>query len=136
MEGWTLMLRIQDFHCGCGRRFEKVIDVDTSKCVGNFDAVRSENCPSCGELAPAKIGAPKVSTTVSAVEMGGRLYRRDDIEEKLAEDTKKPSYFDSPEFEARFSEAYKRNEEKAIAGTLPPAYTEAEVQAVAKEIKE
>lgn len=114
------MLKLPTFHCATHGRFEELIRVDVRDPEA-MAAARSHACPKCGELAPQIIEAPRVQTTVSAVEMGGRLYLRDQIEESLASaPDRQPQFWEKPDFEGDFLEKLDRKIAQHYAGELPP----------------
>lgn len=118
------MLRLQDFHCATDGVFEQLLELDPRDGDARFEKVRSHACPKCGESAPGIIGAPRVQTTVTAVEVGGRLYRRDDLEAMLEEPSEKPkSFLDDPNFERDFLERTARFIKQDRAGELAPEAT-------------
>lgn len=109
---------MMDFQCAThGLIRDIVVDVDLKA-----DPVRSHPCPQCGELAPhvwTKAPGMQPNTTVAAVQFGGRLFKRDDIEEVLDNRDTPVGPLETPEYREKLRESFSRNIKKELAGELP-----------------
>lgn len=117
------MLRMQDFKCATHGLFEETLVLDPRDGDARFEAVRSHPCPQCGESAPGVwTKAPGLKGEGTwGMTIGGHTHSIDALDQKLEETrTQAPAFYERPDFGDRFMQAYKANEEKALAGTLEP----------------
>lgn len=135
-----MSLRMQDFKCSTHGAFEVMLELSNKPedADARWDAVRSHACPTCGEASPSIwTKAPGMNGFYRhVVTVAGHTHDAEDIERFLSPTSTPTPFYESPEFEGRFMDAYKRNEERAVAGTLPPVNTPEEVQAAVSAIKE
>lgn len=127
---------MQDFKCATHGVFEELLTLDNHDPDARWDAVRSHACPTCGEASPSVwIKAPGLAGIYEhGIVFGGRFHKESDLEEKLQKPSESTSYFDTREFEERAVSLLKKNDEREAAGTLPPAATPDQVQAVASSL--
>lgn len=123
------MIRMFDFDCATHGLFEGMVTED--------EQVLSAPCPQCGEEAPQvwRRSPSMQPGDVHAVQLGGRTFRRDDIEQFLdAPASKEPSFFETEKFATDFHERLSRNAAKEVNGELAPQVAPAVTADQEKEI--
>jgi hypothetical protein len=129
------MLRIDEYRCPKHGVFEVLRNIDMKDAEARASMAR--HVCKCGEESPRVwTTSPALKFGEAGVRMGGRDIPMSVIEEKLHQSTPQQNFQDTPEFEREFMAAIQRNTERELAGTLPPVYTESDVQAVSNAIKE
>lgn len=108
------MIRMFDYECRKHGVFDVMITTD--------DVPEYMECI-CGD--PGRRvwrSAPSMNNgEIHAIELGGRTFRRDDMEALLDQKNDAPAFYEKPEFKERVMESLSRNAYKEMHGTLPPA---------------